>query len=405
MSLTVAQKPHSPEIAHQTAEVARPFRLGFLSSYWPRRCGLATFTTDLCRAIQARFPEAHCSVTAVNDGGGYAYNPEVRFQIRQQRRSDYVLAAQSLNRENLDALCLQHEFGVFGGPAGSHLLALLDNLDAPLFTTLHTVLRQPDRDQEKVTRYLIERSQRLVVMTHYTRQLLQEVYAVPEHQIDLIPHGIPDVPFAGQQAHKQALGLQGRTVLLTFGLLSPGKGIENALKAMVEVAPRHPDLLYLVLGATHPHVLRQHGEAYRHGLQELARQLGLESMVTFEDRFVELDELTRYLSAADIYVTPYLNEAQAVSGTLAYAFGCGKPVVSTPYWHARELLAEGRGMLVPFGDPGALGGALAELLNDRSRRLEMAERAYRLSRGMVWNSVAGLFMESMLTALRARVRK
>jgi glycosyltransferase involved in cell wall biosynthesis len=394
--------------SHQNPTLWRggaPKKICFLASYWPRRCGIATFTTDLCRSIQNRFPQTQCLVAAIQDENDYSYESIVRYKIAQQKLADYRLAAAQIKLEKVDVLCLQHEFGVFGGPAGSHLLALLGELNVPLHTTLHTVLKKPSPAQNAVMKFLIQRSERLVVMTNHTGGILQMVYGVSSDKITVIPHGIPDIPYVGQAAQKSKVGLEGRTVILTFGLLSPGKGIENAIRAVAKLALDHPDLLYVILGATHPQILRESGENYRLSLQALTLQLGIEKQVRFVNRFVEMSELTVYLAAADIYVTPYLNEAQAVSGTLAYAFGCGKAVVSTPYWHARELLEQGRGLLVPFGDSPALARALKRLLDDPEYRQRMSAEAYRVGRAHVWNEVAALYAKSMTVSVGSNLSR
>jgi len=344
-------------------------------------------------------------VVAVNDiVAGYNYRPEVRFEVYLTDVAAYQRAADFLNIEAVDLICLQHEFGVFGGPAGRNILALLKDARAPIVTTLHTVLRNPDRQQEQVMQELIRLSSRLVVMTRYTRQLLIERYAAPPEKVDLIAHGIPDTDWLDPDQCKEPFGLEGKQVLLTFGLLSPGKGIENVLRALPQVVEKFPEVVYVVLGATHPTLVREQGEAYRLSLELLAEELGVQAHVIFYDRFVELNELTEFIAAADIYITPYLNEAQAVSGTLAYAFGCGKPVISTPYWHAKELLEEGRGILVPFGDSDSIARAVDDLLGDPVRRQAMARQAYELGREMVWSRSAQLYARSFQAARQERSR-
>lgn len=369
--------------------------IAFLGDYLPRKCGIATFTSDLLRAVAARDGQRRCFAVPVNDlEGCYQYPETVRFEIEERDLDSYHRAADFLNSSDVDAVCVQHEFGIYGGPAGSHLLALLRGLTMPVVTTLHTVLRQPNADQLRVMLELISLSGRVVVMTERGREILQEVYQVPEAKIDLIPHGIPDVPFAAPAHYKPGVGLQGKQVLLTFGLLSPNKGIEHVLRALPAILAEFPDLVYVLLGATHPNELRSRGDAYRAGLQALSVELGVADHVIFENRFVELRELTEYLGAADIYITPYLDEAQITSGTLSYAFGAGKPVVSTPYWHAAELLRGERGVLVPFADPAAIAREVAALLRDPERRNAMSRAAYQTGRGMVWSETAALYVRS-----------
>jgi glycosyltransferase involved in cell wall biosynthesis len=370
-------------------------KIAFLGDYLPRKCGIATFTTDLRCAVAAEVPAAQCPVVPVNDlVGGYDYPAEVRFEISEQDLPSYLRAADFLNITDVDVICVQHEFGIFGGPAGSHLLALLREVRMPIVTTLHTILREPNVEQRRVMRDLIRLSTRLVVMTERGRELLVDVYRTPTAKIDLIAHGIPNMPFADPNYFKDEFGVAGKQVLLTFGLLSPNKGVEYGLRALPAIIQEFPNLVYIVLGQTHPNLLRDEGEAYRLSLERLAKDLGVQKHVVFFNRFVELDELMRFIGAADIYLTPYLTETQITSGTLAYAFGAGNAVVSTPYWHAAELLTEERGKLVPFRDSEAISVAVRELLRDEPLRHSMRKNAYRLGRDMVWNHVAKLYVQS-----------
>jgi len=370
-------------------------KIAFLGGCSPRICGIATFTFDLLAAVAAEYPQSQCFSVAVNDiNGGYEYPDVVRFEIEEQDSSSYQRAAEFLNISNVDIVCVQHEFGIFGGPSGSHVLALVRDLRMPVVTTLHTLLREPKADQRRVMRELIARSTRLVVMAEHGRQMLQQVYQAPPAKIDLIPHGIPDIPFVDPNYFKDQFGVEGRVVLLTFGLLSPNKGIEHVLNALPHILAEFPDVVYVVLGATHPNELRRQGEAYRLSLEILAKKNKVERNVIFYNRFVELENLKEFIGAADLYITPYLNEAQMTSGTLAYTFGAGKAVVSTPYWHAAELLAEERGVLVPFGDAQAIAREVIGLLRDETRRHAMRKNAYKLGREMVWSNVARLYMRS-----------
>ena len=374
-------------------------KVAFVGDYLPRKCGIATFTTDLLGAVATEYPHNHCFAVPVNDiKGGYEYPDVVRFEIEEQDLPSYQRAADFLNIGNVDVVCLQHEFGIFGGPAGSHVLALLRELKMPVITTLHTVLRDPHPDQRRVMQELIARSTRLVVMTERGRQMLQEIYQVPPAKIDLIFHGIPDIPFVDPNYYKDQFGVEGRLVLLTFGLLSPNKGIQHVLHALPQILAEFPNVVYIVLGATHPNELREQGEAYRLGLERLAKKKKVDKNVIFYNRFVELEELKEFIGAADLYITPYLNEAQSTSGTLAYTFGAGKAVVSTPYWHAAELLADERGVLVPFGDSKAIAREIIGLLRDETRRHTMRKQAYKLGREMVWSNVARLYMQSFESA-------
>jgi glycosyltransferase involved in cell wall biosynthesis len=370
-------------------------KIAFVGDYLPRKCGIATFTCDMHSSISCQFPETECLVVPVNDcREGYDYPAEVRFEIEEQNLASYLRAADFLNFGNTDVVCLQHEYGIYGGAAGSHVIGMVRDLRMPVVTTLHTVLREPDSAQRSVLRELASLSARVVVMTERARLFLREIYQVPEAKIDRIAHGIPDTPFVDPNAFKDQFGVEGRPVALTFGLLSPNKGIEHMLRAVVEIVKQYPHFVYLVLGATHPALVREQGERYRLSLERMARDLGISNHVIFYNRFVELKELTEFIRAADVYVTPYLNPAQITSGTLAYAFGCGKAIVSTSYWHAEELLADGRGVLVPFADPRALARAIGGLLSDEPRRTAMCQEAYRLGRAMVWAKSARLYMES-----------
>jgi glycosyltransferase involved in cell wall biosynthesis len=374
-------------------------KIAFLGDYLPRKCGIATFTTDILSAVATEHPQTQCFAVPVNDiKGGYEYPDVVRFEIEEQDLSSYQRAADFLNIGNVDIVCLQHEFGIFGGPAGSHVLALLRELKMPVVTTLHTVLREPSFEQRRVMQELIARSTRLVVMSERGRQMLQEVYQMPPAKIDLIFHGIPDIPFVDPNYYKDQFGVEGRLVLLTFGLLSPNKGIEHVLNALPQILAEFPNVVYIVLGATHPNELREQGEAYRLGLERLAKKKKVDKNVIFYNRFVELEELKEFIGATDLYVTPYLNEAQVTSGTLAYTFGAGKAVISTPYWHAAELLADERGVLVPFGDAKAIAREVIGLLRDETRRHTMRKNAYKLGREMIWSNVARLYMQSFESA-------
>jgi glycosyltransferase involved in cell wall biosynthesis len=376
-----------------------PGRIAFLGGFLPRLCGIATFTHDVCEAVASAAPGAQCYSGAVNDRlDAYAYPPRVRFELDEKDLDSYRRAADFLNFDNADVLCVQHEFGIYGGPAGSHLLALLKEVRMPVVTTLHTVLREPNPAQRKVMEELVRRSDRLVVMARKGAEILRETYGVPDAKVDLIPHGIPDLPFIDSSFYKAQLGVEGRMVLLTFGLLGPGKGIETAIEALPEIVKRHPNVVYLVLGATHPHLVAREGESYRLGLERLAEARGVKEHVIFYNRFVSLDDLKEFIGATDIYLTPYLNEAQITSGTLAYVFGAGKAVVSTPYWHAQELLADGRGILVPFRDPHAIAQGVCAYLDDPILLQKTREQAYLAGREMIWPAVAQRYIESFQRA-------
>jgi glycosyltransferase involved in cell wall biosynthesis len=376
-------------------------RLAIIGNALPRRCGIATFTTDLQSAIATSFPELDTAIVAMNDfGQTYDYPATVRIQVRDDRIEDYLSAADALNAGQFDVVSLQHEFGIFGGEAGSHILALLARLTMPVVTTLHTVLTDPFPAQRAVMDSIVDASSRVVVMAEKARGLLRAIYGVPVDRIDVIPHGIPDAPFVEPDMAKARLGFAGRDVILTFGLLSPNKGVEVMIDAMPGILRTHPDAVYVVLGATHPNLVRHEGEAYRERLLARVRQCGVQDHVVFLDQFVDKATLLGFIAMCDVYVTPYLSEAQMTSGTLAYSFGLGKAVVSTPYWHARELLADGRGVLVPFGDADAIGAAVAGLLSEDSRRTAMRERAYAFSRSMTWTRTAERYVGAFEAARR-----
>lgn len=378
-------------------------RIAFVGNYLPRQCGIATFTTDLCEAIALQYSGTTCIALPVNDiVTGYAYPTRVRFELTEKDINSYLRASDFLNINDVDLVCLQFEYGIFGGKAGSHILALLRGLRMPIVTTLHTILKNPDPDQRRVLEEVAALSDRLVVMSERGSEFLQKIYNVSPEKIDLIPHGIPDVPFVDPSFNKDLFGVEGKTVLLSFGLLSANKGIETVISALPDIVARYPDIVYIVVGATHPHVIQNEGETYRLSLQWLAQQKGVESNVIFYNRFVSLEELVEFISAADIYITPYLNEAQITSGTLAYTLGAGKAIISTPYWYAQEILSDGRGVLVPFSDPAALAEQVIKLLGNEAERHAMRKRAYMFGRKMIWSEVAQRYMESFE---RARVER
>jgi glycosyltransferase involved in cell wall biosynthesis len=325
---------------------------------------------------------------------GYDYPARVRWSLAQDDLTSYQVAAEFLNFNNIDMVCLQHEYGIFGGPAGSHILHLLRGLKMPLVTTLHTVLREPDPNQLLVMEEIAKLSDRLIVMSQLSAQFLQEIFKVPGSKIDMVPHGVPDLPFLDPNFFKDRFGVEGKAVLLTFGLLSPNKGIENVIQALPQILARHKNVVYIVAGATHPHVLRREGDKYRTSLQALAKEVGVESQVIFHNRFVSPEEMVEFIGAADLYITPYRHEAQVVSGTLAYALGAGKAIISTPYWHAIELLDDRRGALVPFQNPDAIAQKTIELLDTPAIRHAMRKRAYLFAREMIWKRVAQGYMES-----------
>jgi glycosyltransferase involved in cell wall biosynthesis len=403
-SVPPRREPAAP--ARLRAGAGMPSRIAVVGNYLPRQCGIATFTTDLCEAISAEYGTGRLSAVPVNDTeSGYEYPARVRLALAQDDLSSYEQAADFLNFSNFDLVCLQHEYGIFGGPAGGYILTLLRRLKMPVITTLHTVLREPNPDQRHVMEEIAALSDRMIVMSQLSAQFLQEIFKVAANKIDMIPHGVPDLPFLDPNFYKDRFGVEGKAVLLTFGLLSPNKGIENVIQAMPDILSKHKNVFYMVAGATHPHILRREGDRYRDYLQDLARQVGVESNVIFHNRFVSPEEMQEFIGAADIYITPYRHEAQVVSGTLAYALGAGKAIISTPYWHAIELLDDRRGALVPFQDPGAIARKTIELLDTPAIRHAMRKRGYLYAREMVWRKVAQGYMASFEQARRDRMRE
>jgi glycosyltransferase involved in cell wall biosynthesis len=378
-------------------------RLAFIGNYLPRQCGIATFTTDLCEAVAVEHPGATCIALPVNDiESGYEYPPKVRFELAEKDIDSYRRAADFLNINSVDVVSLQFEYGIFGGRAGSHILALLRELRMPIVTTFHTILREPDPQQRRVLEEVAALSDRVVAMSERGAAFLREIYRISPAKIDLIPHGIPDLSFVDPGFHKDLFGVEGKIVLLSFGLLSANKGIENVIVALPAILEKHPNVVYFIVGATHPQVKQHDGETYRLSLQWLAQEKGVEGQVIFYNQFVTLDELVEFIGAADIYITPYQNPAQIVSGTLAYTLGAGKAVISTPYWYAEEMLADERGVLVPFRDPPALAAQVIDLLDNEAKRHAMRKRAYMFGRDMIWPQVARRYLESFA---RARAEK
>jgi len=384
---------------------ALPNRIAMVGNYLPRRCGIATFTTDLCDAIHGEYGATELLALPVNDTAeGYTYPARVRFELSEDNLASYRQAADFLNFGNIDLVCLQHEYGIFGGRAGGHILEFLRRLRMPVATTLHTVLREPNPDQRAVMEEIATLSDRMIVMSQHSGDILQEVFRVPIDKIDLIPHGIPDLPFTDPNFYKDGFGTEGKDVLLTFGLLSPNKGIENVIQALPRILSRHNNVIYMVAGATHPHILRREGDKYRSYLQKLCVDLGVDANVVFRNRFVSPEEMVELIGAADIYITPYKHKAQVVSGTLAYALSAGKAIISTPYLHAIELLDGERGVLVPFDDPQAIAAKTLELLDNDTARHAMRKRAYLHARDMVWKRVAQKYMKSFERIYNERLR-
>jgi glycosyltransferase involved in cell wall biosynthesis len=365
-----------------------------VGNYLPRQCGIATFTSDLLQALAAESPGTDYWTVAMNDSQkGYDYPKQVRFEVYQNKLQEYQLAADFLNMNRVELVCLQHEFGIYGGNNGSHVLALLKNLHMPIVTTLHTVIQNPDPGKKAVMKELLRISNRFIVMSNMAIEMIKSRYSVDEDRIVFIPHGIPDTQFIDPSYYKDHFGVEGKRVILTFGLLHPGKGVEYVIDALPEVVDRYPETVYLILGATHPHVKRESGESYRISLQERARRLGIEKNLIFHNRFVSLEKLCEFLICADIYITPYLNKEQITSGTLAYAMGAGKAIISTPYWYAEEMLADGRGRLVPFADSSTVAEQILDLFDHPVELNAMRKRAYQFSREMVWQKVAKAYLD------------
>ncbi len=382
-------------------------KIAFIGTYPPRKCGIATFTADLLTSIKNyniaqrgnMFAEDQLQVVAMHkDSAEYAYGPEVCYVVREQDENDYVKAAKCLNLSAAEVVSVQHEYGIFGGDDGSYLLTLLGNLKKPVATTLHTVLEKPSVGQKRVLSEVAKLSSQVIVQAEKAVDWLHSIYGVPMEKIAFIPHGAPNVPFLDPYYYKEEMQVGDKKIILTFGLLGPNKGIEYMLKALPPVFAEHPNTLYYVLGMTHPEIIRTTGEQYRDQLQQMVSDLGLSENVVLVNEYISADQLEKFLLAADIYVTPYLYKEQMVSGTLAYAVAFGKAVVSTPYWHAEELLAEGRGVLVPFRDSEALTSALTQLLNNDAQRNEMGKAAFLYGRKMVWPVVAGRYGQIFLKA-------
>jgi len=375
-----------------------PVGVGFIGTYVPRRCGIATFTHDIASSVADLMGEPigegdNVQIVALNNiPQGYPYPPEVRFEVRDRFRDDYREAAEFLNVAPVDVISLQHEFGILGGEDISCILALLGNLKKPVVTTLHTILADPNARFKLGMQKVCELSTMVIVMAERAKNMLIDVYGVAEDKIRFVHHGVPDVPFADTSFYKDQFHVEGRPVALTFGLLSPNKGIEYAIDAIAEVAQKYPEIAYIVLGATHPVIKKERGEEYRVSLERRVRQHGLTENVIFHNRYVSLEQLCEFLLAADIYLTPYLSKEQIVSGTLAYAAGCGKAIVSTPYWYAEEILADGRGHTVPFGEASAMAEHVIDLLDDELGRNQMRKRAYLLGREMIWKEVGRAYI-------------
>lgn len=381
-------------------------RITLIGNFLPRKCGIATYTTDTYQALRSRFPDLAVDVWAMDDHPGrYAYPPEVTGAIAQHDRSAYLAAARTIEASGSQAIWLQHEYGIFGGAAGDHILALLDRTTLPLIVTLHTILDKPSADERRVMEELLRRAARVIVMAERGRDILMRVYGANAQAIATIPHGVPDRELADPALVKPRFGWAGHDVILTFGLLAPNKGIETMIEAMPAIVAEHPDAMYVVLGATHPNLVAHEGETYRDRLKALAASLGVADNVAFIDAFVDYDDLLDYLQAADVYATPYKNPAQITSGALSYAVGAGKPVVSTPYVHATEILADGHGVLVNFGDSAAFAREIGALLGSDRNRQALSARAYARGRTMIWSKLAERALDEIGRIIAAQPRR
>jgi glycosyltransferase involved in cell wall biosynthesis len=372
----------------------------FIGTYVPKECGIATFTYDLLHSVSVGNHDIHCEVIALIDPSENCnYPEEVVFQIERNKLEDYYRAAYFINHSDADVICLQHEFGLFGGKAGDYIFALLSEISKPVITTMHTVILEPELEYRVSTEKLVMYSDKLVVMSQTAVNILKDGYGVSEDKIEVIFHGMPDYPLSDCGKYKKMLNLKGSPLILTFGLLSQNKGIESLLKALPEVVNQHPDLVYLILGATHPMIKKKYGEAYRQYLKNIVSELEIENNVVFHDKFVEKEELCNYILASDIYASPYPSKEQVVSGTLTYAIGMGKAIVSTPYWYAQEMLSENRGLLVDFGNVDGFKKSLLYLIENPEKCNIMRENAYYFGRKMTWENVGKEYINVFYKAL------
>lgn len=370
-------------------------KIAVIGNYLPRQCGIATFTTDLSQSLARELShEDHIINVAMDDiPEGYNYPHQVKFRIRQNVQSDYFWAADYLNANQYSAAIVQHEYGIFGGEDGSHILQMIQSLKMPVITNLHTVLENPSPGQRKVMLGLAKYSDRLLVMSKKAFNILTNVYGIDKKMVSFIPHGIPDATFKSPGVYNKLFGFEDKDVILTFGLLGPDKGIESMIKAMPAIVEKHPNALYVILGQTHPHILERTGDSYRRGLQQLVNKLGLKENVIFHNQFVKLETLVQYLQTSKIYAIPYLKKEQITSGTLSYALGVGAAVVSTPFWHAEELLADSRGRLVPFNDSEAMAKEINNLLSNEHEREMMRFKGYQYGRSMIWKEVSKMHLD------------
>ena len=380
-----------------------PIKVVFISSFPPRKCGIATFTSDLIKSTAAAAKNEFEPLVVAIQSEDQKYDDPVKFEIRQNVKSDYICAADYINFSHVDLVCVQHEFGIFGGEAGAYLSLLLNRLKAPVITTLHTVIDDLNPAYHKALVDVCKASYRVITMNERGVSMLRDIYGIPARKIKLIAHGIPDLPFVDSNYYKHKFKLEDRKTILTFGLLNENKGIELMLKAMPAIVKADPSVIYIVLGMTHPNVLKHEGESYRFSLQQMVKDLNLQEHVIFHNRFVNDQELHNFLCATDIYVTPYMNEKQLTSGTLSFAVGTGKAVVSTPYWAATELLADGRGKLVRFNDSQQIAQAIVEILQNDSLFYSLRRQAYEYGRSRTWPQIGQTYWK-LFSAKRLPLR-
>ena len=361
----------------------------YVSTYPPSECGIATFTRDVVTSVAKYTPFSKPTVVAVKrDNEIEPYERIVRHQLLKEDRQSYFDTAKFLNESTVDIVSIQHEYGIYGGPDGEYVLDLVGALEKPVVATLHTVLQNPGPNQKRIIQEMGRMCDVLIVMVKIGRQILQDVYGVDPSKITVIPHGVPNVHRVSAASVKKSLGFSDKKILSTFGLINRGKGIEHVIEAMPKILEKHPNVVYLVLGETHPGVRKHEGESYRNTLTEAIDRLGLENHVRFNNRFLALNELVRYLCATDVYITPYLSKDQICSGTLAYALGCGKAITSTPYLYAEEVLAEGRGILMDFSSPDSIAETVNRILDDKELKESLEAAAYRYGRRAAWFNVA-----------------
>lgn len=377
-------------------ETANHLNIAFLSTYPPRECGIATFTQDIVREMK-KASAIHTSVIAVSDGH-YTYGDDVLFEIEQHNRESYIDAALKINHSNIDVLVVEHEYGIYGGDSGEYLLELINRVTKPIVATLHTVVPTPKTKQKRILLCLCEKSEKIVTMAANSKRILESVYGVDPQKVEIIHHGVPDLNIPSRDELKKAMGMEDRTIVSTFGLISEGKGLEYGIEAIDLVAKRHKEVLYLILGQTHPVVKRQFGEDYRERLERMVKERRLENNVRFINKYLTKEEIIRYLKLSDIYMTPYLGKDQAVSGTLAYAIGYGRVIVSTPYLYAEEMLKEGRGMLAKFKDAQSLCDCINYLIEHPEERAQMERRTLYLGSNMKWNTVTGYYIRTFFNA-------